>query len=273
MLRFPDVSDWVLKQWNDVKGNAKWALCCLILAVIAYPLTRQLSWLQQSGLLLIAIAFGVIGYAIGRAERKSVSQADAIDVRPTNRIEIYEIRFDYLPASPLANGWKVAYQDPEPSPHFSAPEILGVGGLTMDVKKTYAIQYSLPSHVPIPDEMELAIKYGDGAMFHLIVNVASRDHSHTDFGQIKIKTGNAAPEHYREYPKEHAVYVTPEPVQNGWLKMRLPIREIVSVAMGNAGWVYESLKSVQLRGCISVSPIKFFQSSTVPITVPGRRLA
>lgn len=253
--------DWLLEQWHDIKGHAKWYLITLTGGVILWilpRLTKGLSWWQKLGLVIVATSFGAVTYVVGRSVRKSVSQQDSIDVRPINSIEIYQIGFDYLPASPLANGWRVAYQDPEAKPSFTSPEISGDGGLSMDVRKKYAIRYSTPSEAQFANEMELAIKYGDGAMFHVIVSVTSRDHSQTDYGEIKIKVGNAPPEHHKDYPKEHVVYVTPEPMQNGWLKMRVPIPKIVSAAMGEAGWVYESMRAVQLRGCISVSPIKFF---------------
>jgi len=55
--------------------------------------------------------------------------------------------------------------------------------------------------------------------------------------------------------------VIPEPLLDGWVKMQLHLPELVAAAMGKAGWVYDHVKAVQLRGCISVSPIKLFSTS------------
>jgi len=183
-----------------------------------------------------------------------------IDARPVKRSEVYEIAFRYLPGSPLSNGWKVAYQDEGAKPSFTSPDVPGVGGLSMDVTGKYAIKYDLPSKAQVADELELAIRYGEGAMFHVTVNVASRDGSQIDYGQIMIMIGDAPPQQHKEYPKEYLVWVTPEPSRNGWVKIQLRLPELVAAAMGKAGWVYDHVGAVQLRGCISVSPIKLFST-------------
>jgi len=155
------------------------------------------------------------------AFRMSRSHPQAnVDARPMSRSEVYEIGFGYLPGSPLSNGWKVPYQDPEAKPSFASPEAPGIGGLSMDVKNKYAIRYALPRDVQFANELDLAVKYGEGAMFHVIVNVTSRDGSLHDEGQIKILIGNAPPQQHKDYPKEYLVWVTPERLQNGWVKMQ-----------------------------------------------------
>jgi len=249
---------WLLEQWHDIKGHAKWWVIGLTGGAILW-LMRGLLWWQKAGWVGATVAFGLIMYVIGRSERKTDSQQNSIDARPINRSEVYEIGFRYLPSSPLANGWEVVYQDADARPAFTSPEAPGVGGLTMDVKKRYAIHYNdLPQRAQSVDEIELAIKYGEDAMFHIIVNVTSRDGSQRDFGHIKILLGNAPPRQHKDYPKEYLVYVTPERLSNGWVRMQLRLPEIVTAAMGIQGWVYDSVQTIQLRGCISVSPIKFF---------------
>lgn len=198
---------------------------------------------------------------LGRKPQTSNGPA-AIDVRPVTMTEVYELAFGYLPGRPLDNGWAIAYKDPEAVPSFSSPsDPAGVRGLSMLVKGKYAIHYNLPQQAQSADEIDLAIKYDAEAMFHVIVNVTSHDGSHKDFGQLKILLGTAPPRQHEDYPKEYLVSVTPQRLRNGWVRMRLRLPEIVTAAMGSRGWVYDSVQKIQLRGCISVSPIKFFSPS------------
>jgi len=176
---------------------------------------------------------------------------------------MYEIVFGYLPSSPLSNGWKLAYRDTEAEPTFASPsDVPGACGLSMDVKHKYAIDYELPQRTQLANELELAIKYDADAMFYIIVNVTSRDGSQRDYGWLNIRLGNAPSRQHKDYPKEFVVFVTAERLGNGWVRMRLRLPEIVRAAMGSRGWVYDSVKAIRLRGCISVSPIKFFSPST-----------
>jgi hypothetical protein len=253
-----------------------------VLVGIAYGYNQFRIW-QENGqshmselvrlLLMMIFAACILGgglahyFAIQLGRKPQTSSGlDAIDARPLELAGLYEIVFGYLPGSPLDNGWTITYKDPEAMPSFSSPsDPAGVHGLSMQVKEKCAIHFNLPQQAQSADEIELAIKYDDGAMFHVIVNVTSHDGSQRDFGQIKILLGNAPPRHHKDYPKEHLVYVTPERLGNGWVRMRLRLPEIVRAAMGSQGWVYDSVQKIQLRGCISVSPIKFFlPSKSVP---------
>jgi hypothetical protein len=191
-------------------------------------------------------------------------QKCAIDARPITATEIFEIGFGYLPGSPLSppNLWKRAYGDVEAVPSFGAPpDPPGAGGLSMAVTKKYAMDYALPPKAQLADELELAIKYDAEAMFYVCVDVTSADGSLKDQHWINIRLGQAPPRQLKDYLKEYLVYVTPERLGNGWVRMRLRLPEIVNAAMGCEGLFYDSVKVVRLRGCISVSPIKFFSPS------------
>jgi hypothetical protein len=123
------------------------------------------------------------------------------------------------------------------------------------------MDYSLPQQAQSSDELELAIKYDAEAFFYIIVNVTSQDGSQRDYGWLNVRLGNAPSQGHKDVQKEFLVFVTPERLGNGWVRMRLRLPEIVNVAMGSRGWVYDSVQKIRLRGCISVSPIKFFSPS------------
>jgi hypothetical protein len=169
----------------------------------------------------------------------------------------------------LDRGWKIAYQDAGARPFFRAPlEPPGIGGLKLEVDKQYSIHHNVPPDcAALADELELAIKYGTSesimtmAMFWAEVNVTSRDGvSQADCYKLKILIGEKPPEQHKDYPKEYLVWVMPDSLQNGWVGLRLRLPDIVAKAVGSRGYVYESVKAVQLRGCISISPIKFLSS-------------
>jgi TIR domain len=193
---------------------------------------------------------------------QAAATKDPVDARPAAAAEIFEITFGYLPDSPLNNGWTVSYQDSEAAPSYTSPvDPPGNGGLSIEVERKFAISYSLPPSRQRANELDLAVKYGKGAMLHVAVNVTSKDRSLGDSVQIRILIGDIPPQRHDDYPKEYSVYVTPEQLGKGWVRMQLRLPELVAAAMGRMGWVYDSVRAVQLRGCISVSPIKFLSIS------------
>jgi hypothetical protein len=230
---------WGLTIWSNVPAQGLWIISILLFAVFLCTLSLVGSKLQP---------------------RPEGDIGEAVDAR-TKR-EIYEINCEYLPISPLERGWRVGYQDSDAKPEFRAPEEPGIGGLALVVDQKYKIVHDVPrEHASLANELVLAIQYGKGAMFWIEVNVTSRDgFSQRDCHIIKILVGDSPPRDVKEYPKEHLVWVVPDPLPNGWVNLRLRLPEIVAKALGSRGYVYESVKSIQLRGCISVSPIKFLSS-------------
>ena len=216
--------------------------------------------LPAASIIVTCSLWVTLAIAIVRSwRREAPAQTIAIDARPASATEVYELAFGYLPASPLNNGWKVAYKDNDAVPYFSSPiDPPGLRGLSLEVKKKYAMDYNLPPQAQSAEELELAIKYAPDAFTYIIVNVTSHDGSQKDHAWINVRLGSAPSRELKDYPKEFLVYVTPERLGNGWVRMRLRLPELVNVAMGGRGWVYDSMQKIRLRGCISVSPIKFF---------------
>jgi hypothetical protein len=235
-----------------------------ILMSHAFPLVLAL------GTIVIAIDTWGKQRELEDREKARSAEAGAVDARAKR--EIYRIDWRYLPVTPLERGWKVAYQDWNPTPqvNFLAPlDAPEVGGLRIVVDKKYAIKFEIPTEFGnSSDEVSVAIKYEKGAMFWIEVNVASLDGvSGRESRMLKILVGDKPPESPKEWPTENLIWVIPDPLPNGWSDFRLRLPEIVTRAVGSRGYVYESVKAVQIRGCISVSPIKLF--SSVPAGLTG----
>jgi hypothetical protein len=237
---------WILLLWTNVPRDEVWIVVVLVLAIF-------LCTLSLAGIKLRP-----------RSDEEKAKADSVIDAR-TKRT-IYEINFDYLPALPTKNGWDFVY-GLETNPSFNAPQDdLAKGGLELFCPyKTYKIKHIVPEpYATLTDELELAIKYGRDAMFWVEVNVTSRDGiSENDCRLLKIVVGHKPPFELKDYPKEHVVSVMPDPLQNGWVGFRLRLSDLVAAAVGKLGYVFCSIKTIQLRGCISISPIKFL--SPVPM--------
>jgi hypothetical protein len=176
---------------------------------------------------------------------------------------IYEIGFDYLPASPLddGKGWKRAYGSGTPSfrtdPDFP-------GSLVMDVTNgEFAMDHRVPPHATLCDRLELTIKYTQSTMIFTGIDVTSRDGSQRKKVWIKYYPGNRPPEQTKDAPHdpstqlpEQTVWITPELLHNGWMAFAIALPETVTRALGAQGWVYNSLWAIRLRGLLSISPIR-----------------
>jgi hypothetical protein len=198
-------------------------------------------------------------------EREKAGRAETGAVDARTKTEIYRIDWSYLPASPLEHGWTLAYQEiPTPTVKFLAPlDSPEPGGLRLDVNGKYAIDFKVPTDYAVVDELALAIRYGEGAMFWVAVNVTSLDGvSERKSHFLKILVGDKAPESPKEWPDETLVWMIPDPLPNNWRGFRLRLTDVVTKALGSRGYIYESTMCIRLRGCISITPVKFL--STVP---------
>lgn len=237
------------------------------------PVGVFLAGVLMSRVFPLVLAVGAIVVAIDTRNRQREleerEQARPIEngaVNARTKREIYEINGKYLPGLPTDNGWKFVYGE-EKQPSFIAPQDAdGIGGIELFCPyKTYKIEYLVPEpYASLTDELELNIKYGRDAMFWVVVNVTSGDGvSQKDCRLLKIVVGKGSPYELKDYPKEHVVSVMPDPLQNGWVGFRLRLPDLVAAAVARLGYVYRSIKAVQIRGCISISPIKFL--SPIPV--------
>ncbi len=170
-----------------------------------------------------------------------------------------EIKFAYLPKSPLENGWAVAYQDENARPTFSAVESEGGTGLRMTVNETkFAMDYPIVTSAKLSRRVTFSILYAATTMVFLEFMVMSAD-GHTAISKwVKIEIGNRAPNITQDYPDEYTIWLNGEVKNNGWTLLDLATPTVFNQTWGTKGWKLESLTKVRLRGDVSISPISFF---------------
>lgn len=214
--------------------------------------------------ILLLVDFLIMGTAwveYRYALRKGLSRI--VGAKPKAQNPKYEIKFDYLPASPLDNGWVWAYPkiDGKLTVGFPPPESPGAHGLAMTAPYEHAIERTIPPIARKCDELELSIQYGNDAQFYVYANVTSRDGAKHESHWLNIRPGSSEPTQDPSYSKEFVVPVTAQLLGDGWMRMCLRLPLIVASCSGNKGWIFDSADRIRLRGCISVSPIKFFSSA------------
>jgi hypothetical protein len=132
----------------------------------------------------------------------------------------------------------------------------------MVTEKKYAIDYILPEELRQVDALDLSIKFGEHGRFYLQTWVTSRDGTETEYRWIQVLIGTKPPMQHKCFLEEYLVWVTPEKrLQDGWVVLRLHPQELLTKAVGAYPFLYHSVRTVRLRGCISVSPIKLISSS------------
>ena len=217
-------------------------------------------------LLLVGWLLAAAAWAECRHALRNIPSA-AVDAKPPAQITKYEIGFRYLPASPLDNGWVWAYRNKKTSAGvtFSAPpsESPGAEGLAMVVPYEHAIDHVLPPAARTSDELELSVKYGDDALFYVLVNVTSRDGYQHESHWLNIRPGASSPTRDSSYSKEYIVPVAPQLLGDGWMRMRLRLPALVNACSGEGGWIFDSAERIRLRGCISISSINFYARPAV----------
>jgi hypothetical protein len=177
-----------------------------------------------------------------------------------------EIRFDYLPESPIERKhWVKAYGTGIPTFKVN-PEMRG---LSMEVTGgEFAMDYRVPDHATLCDRLRFTAKYTrDSTMIFTGPNVASKDGSQRRTVWIKYYHGDRPPEAAKDVPPrqptrlpEQTVWINAVVLQGGWMAFDIALPSVVRSALGSQGWVYNSLCKIRLRGCLSISPISLLAS-------------
>jgi hypothetical protein len=179
---------------------------------------------------------------------------------------IYTIAFDYLPTSPLEEGWKQSYNADGVAEYGSDPDIPGSLRIRI-LKSEVAIHYDLPPHARLANHVEYTIKMTNSTMIFTRLIVTSRDGKNTRNVDFKYYYGdlNAAPTWPNPNPGRDANKWIPEQVLH-WpaellpgekLHFKIDLRQAVSLALGSQGWVLKSVEGFRLRSNLSISPIVF----------------
>lgn len=230
---------------------------------------------------LVAL-FGVIGWAFNyyltkrrNAQPVEVAAPSKLKVLRDNSVEpkkVGEIRFDYLPVSPLENGWKWTYVSKRHLPVFSfAANAPADGSLSIKSDNEYCMEYQVDERIGIScNQLKFAAKFKgeDDTMFWTEVEMATRDGSKREKRWIKFYQGNKlARQHEPPYDDEWIMWIQGTDLGNEWTAFEISLPEAVRATWGTQGWVFKNLKTISIRGNFSVSPIEFYQTSFEPNNV------
>src|SRR5579863_1983135 len=174
------------------------------------------------------------------------------------------IHFDYLPDKLTNHGWKPGYQnraEPELSAYSSPPDAPILGCVSIKTVTAYALDYGLRPFVC--DGVQFDAQYSDSTMIFTEVGLKSRDGTMAVRRWIKYypsSDGGTRSEVTEGYPNEYTLWMTPGPLPNGWVRFKLSLPDVVQLTWGKQGFLYESLKTIRLRGELSISPIRMTAS-------------
>lgn len=179
----------------------------------------------------------------------------------SERQRIDELRFDYLPRSPLENGWVIAYpKEPEGaekwkaakwSPALNAPRS---GSLHMEVDAGCAIEHPLDPNKHQADRLRFLAKHTNDTMIFTYVRL-TRENGPEAHRWIKyvVGTGKAHPTPKWE-DVEWTLYLKGEPRKGGWREFDVSLQKAVEQTWAYYGWSFSGLLRVRLRGELSISP-------------------
>ena len=181
---------------------------------------------------------------------------------PEKSLEGLEIRFDYLPASPLENGWFKAYNT-DAVPTFSIP---AQGAMSMQTGgKVFAIDYPVPPSAKDFTHVNFRGSFQQGAIFYTEIEVAkdkgSSEVENWWFAHV-VGGKNLAPEKDPN-GREWKFHIFPGDGKN---QFDLDLRK--EVAQGLGGKTYRGIRRIRVRGDIVLWPIRLSNESSI---APVRR--
>ena len=174
--------------------------------------------------------------------------------------EISEIRFDYLPASLLDNGWVPANSNVGASGNGSIP-LDCPGGLTRVAGSSDAVDFRLEKFQRACNGLRFRAKLCDGAHVYAKVQLVPSDGRNVPkSGWIACDIGDKSPE---QRPHEEWV-IFRKPQKYGWALFDLYLPDEIKRTFGHReGFELGELLGIRLRGSLSVSPIKLYLEEEV----------
>jgi hypothetical protein len=166
-------------------------------------------------------------------------------------VPTFQLTFDYVPKSPLTEGWKKGYGKEEPtfSKWWSSPR-----GMTMTQTQCYAMDYHLPQFAKLCNHVEFTAQFVSDVIIYFDVEIIKKDKSeYTSYWFAQV-IGVQAPLYLEQY-KEWKFHVAPD--HTG--KFVIDLRDEVQQALGREGFMFAGVKTIRLRGTLSISPILFRQ--------------
>jgi hypothetical protein len=231
---------------------------------------------------LITVELYVVGYAFVTAaivisflrifgKKTEQPPADQLTRLSTISVLVKQIGFEYLPASPLENGWKVAYSyawvneggQPAITEYLksrqwrTASDSPTKGSISMNIDAC-AIDYELDRNATFSDRLECEVKFGNATDMFVRVEMASGNGSRTT-KLIKFVLGTESPSATKNWENdEWTLPIYPQALPNGWRKVNISLADAVAKTWGRFGWTFRAISTVRLRGELSISPIRLY---------------
>jgi hypothetical protein len=179
--------------------------------------------------------------------------------------EMGKISFNYLPASPLVNGWRLALKD-KPLLKISVPPDRSDG---LTIQADDAIDCDVEKYQRVCNRVEFAAKLCEQSYAYARVRLVSRDRqSVSREAWITCDIGERPPR--KESRDEWVIYRKPN--NDGWTKFELLLPDEVSHTFGQAeGLQFSELLGFRLRGSLSISPIKLYSDDSAEKTTDERK--
>jgi hypothetical protein len=167
--------------------------------------------------------------------------------------EMGKISFNYLPASPLNNGWKLALKE-KPALKHSVPPGRPDG---LAIQADDAIDHDVEKYQRSCNRVEFVAKLSEHSYAYIKVRLTSKDNkSVLREGWITCDVGTRPPR--KESRNEWVVCRKPE--KDGWTRFNLSLPEEVSKTFGqDEGLRFSELLGFRLRGSLSISPIGLYR--------------
>jgi hypothetical protein len=167
-----------------------------------------------------------------------------------------EIRFDYLPDSPLSHGWRSAGWAKHPIPADASWKAAPHGGMVMELSDIYCpIVYEVGSKAALSTRLVCDLRFSTGAELFVVIRLLTRDGSGNRDCGIKFELSRRQPYYTKQYD-EWVLPIDPPSLGNGWYHLDISLTDAVGRTWGQAGWTLSELLRIRLRGHLAISPIQ-----------------
>jgi hypothetical protein len=222
------------------------------LTLIAGGAGKYLSpaWAQRAvGAFIASVVILVPSLLLRVLKKKTAAASQPIAVETSRD----EIRFDYLPDSPLAHGWKSAGWAKHPIPTDAAWEPTSDGGMLMKLSDIYCpIVYQVGTKAALSRRLVCDLTFLTGAELFVLVRL-TRDGSDDRDGGIKFELSRRQPSYTAKYD-EWVLPIDPPSLGNGRHHLDISLTDSVGRTWGQAGWKLSELLKIRIRGHLSISP-------------------
>jgi hypothetical protein len=178
-----------------------------------------------------------------------------------------QVSFDYLPASPLLKGWKLALPTKPALKTEAAKDC--PGGLRIEAED--AIDLGVEEYLKVCNRVSFGAKLSADSYVYARIRMESRDgESHSKVGWIACAIGDRGPR--RESRDEWVVYQVP--TKSGWSNYDLFLPDVVEQTFGTSeGLKFSELLGFRLRGTLSITRISLYRDEGPRPTVSTQSLS